>query len=145
MGSKSIHIIEPDQREHLLVLSCINADGGKIPNFYILKRTYFQQDYVKNCEENVVIAMQPNVWMTKWLFQSWISHFIGTLRKTTKIDEKNRHLLVLNGHNSHVTLEVVISTMNIISLPSHTFHVLQPLDVNCFTPFKYVFKQSRDS
>ena len=90
------------------------------------------------------MAMQPNVWMTKWLFQSWILHFIGTLRKTIKIDEKNKHLLVLNGHNSHVTLEVVISTMNIISLPSHTFHVLQPLDVSCFTPFKYVFRQSRD-
>ena len=82
VGSKSVHTIELDQREHLLVLSCINADGGKIPNFYILKGTYFLQDYVKNCEEDVVMAMQPNAWMTKWLFQSWISHFIGTLKKT---------------------------------------------------------------
>ena len=29
VGSKSVHTIEPDQREHLSVLSCINADGGK--------------------------------------------------------------------------------------------------------------------
>jgi hypothetical protein len=55
--SKFVHTIELDQREHLSILSCINADGGKSPNFYILKGTYFQQDYVKNCEEDIIMAM----------------------------------------------------------------------------------------
>ena len=149
LGSKYVHTIEPDQREHLSVLSCINAAGGKIPNFYILKGTYFLQDYIKNCEPNAVMAMHPNAWMTKWLFESWISHFIGVLKETSGIDNTNRHLLVLDGHNSHVTLEVVTVTMNsgldIISLPSHTSHALQPLDVSCFKPFKNAFRQIRDS
>jgi hypothetical protein len=57
MGSRSVYSIEPDQREHLSVVSCINADGGSIPNFYILKGTYFLQDYVKRCEDNAVMAM----------------------------------------------------------------------------------------
>ena len=65
------------------------------------------------------------------------------------ISAENRHLLVLDGHNSHVTLEVVILAMNsgldIISLPSHTSHALQPLDVSCFKPFKTAFRQIRDS
>jgi hypothetical protein len=51
-------------------LSCINAEGGCIPNFYIIKVTYFLQDYFKHCEDNAIIAMQPNAWMTKWLFES---------------------------------------------------------------------------
>ena len=59
------------------------------------------------------------------------------------------HLLVLNGHNFHVTLEVVKSTMNssldIICLSSHTSHALQPLDVSCFKPFKYAFRKIKDS
>jgi hypothetical protein len=149
MGSRSVHSIEPDQKEHLLVLSCINADGGCIPNFYILKGTYFLKDYVKGCEESAVMAMHPNAWMTKWLFQSWISHFIGSLKKGPGIDLDNRHLLILDGHNSHVTLEVVSLAMNsgldIVSLPSHTSHALQPLDVSCFKPFKSAFRQIRDS
>ena len=66
--------------------------------------------------------------------------FYWDFKKTTRIDEKNMHLLVLDGHNSHVTLEVVKSTMNygldIISLPSRISHALQPLDVNCFKSFK---------
>ena len=149
LGSKNVHAIEPDSREHLSVLSCINAAGGKIPNFYILKGKYFLQDYVRKCEPNAVMAMQPNAWMTKWLFESWISHFIGTLKATTGIDESKRHLLILDGHNSHVTLEVVQLAMNsgldIVSLPSHTSHALQPLDVSCFKPFKTAFRKIRDN
>jgi hypothetical protein len=57
--------IESNQREHLSVISCINVAGGKIPNFYILKGTYFLQNYIKNYEPNAVVAMQPNTWMTK--------------------------------------------------------------------------------
>ena len=80
-GSRAVHSIEPNQREHLLVLSCINVVGGCIPNFYILKGTYFLEDYIARCEANVMMDMQSNAWMTKWLFESWISHFIQCLRK----------------------------------------------------------------
>ena len=69
-GNRSVHSIEPDQKEHLSVLSCVNADGGRIPNFYILKGCYFFQDYIANCEEGAVMGMQPNAWMTRWLFES---------------------------------------------------------------------------
>jgi hypothetical protein len=55
----------------------------------------------------------------------------------------NRHLLALNGHGSHVSLEVIKQAqqfgLDMITLPSHTSHVLQPLDVNCFKPFKTIF------
>jgi hypothetical protein len=148
-GNRSVHSVEPNQREHLSILSCINAKVGCIPNFYILKDTYFLQDYVKRYEDNVVMAMQPNAWMTKWLFESWISHFIGSLKRGPGIDLTNRHLLILDGHNSHVTLEVVAvamqSGLDIVSLPSHISHALQPLDVSCFKPFKTAFRQIRDS
>ena len=39
-GSKSVHSTKSNQREHLLVLSCINIGGGSIPNFYILKGAF---------------------------------------------------------------------------------------------------------
>ena len=108
--------------------------------FYILKGTYFLEDYIARCEAEAMMGMQPNAWMTKWLFESWISHFIQCLSKGPGIDLNNRHLLVLDRHNSHVTLEVVRTAMesglDIISLPSHTSHALQPLDVACFAPFQ---------
>ena len=66
-----MHSIEPDQIEQLSILSCINANGGSIPNFYILKKMYFLEDYITRCKDGVVMGMQPNTWMTKWLFESW--------------------------------------------------------------------------
>jgi hypothetical protein len=30
--------------------------------------------------------------------------------------------------------------LDIVSLSSHTSHVLQPLDVSCFKPFKIAFR-----
>ena len=65
IGSRSVHSIEPDQREHLSVFSCVNADGESIPNFYILKGSYFLEDYIARCKEGAVMGMQPNAWMTR--------------------------------------------------------------------------------
>ena len=122
-SSRSVHSIELDQKEHLGILNCINADEGCIPNFYILKGCYFLEDYIANCEEGAVMDMQPNTWMTRWLFESWISHFIECLKRGHGGDLTNRHLLILNGHNSHMMLEVVKlsmeSSLDIVSLSSH--------------------------
>jgi hypothetical protein len=56
----------------------------------------------------------------------------------------NRHLLILDGHGNHVTLEAIKHAqefgLNMITLPSHTSHALQPLDVSCFKPFKTTLK-----
>jgi hypothetical protein len=46
-------------------------------------------------------------------------------------------------HGSHVNLEAIKQVqqfgLDMITLPSHTSHALQPLDVNCFKPFKITF------
>ena len=92
--------------------------------------------------------MQQNAWMIRWLFESWISDFIECLKKGLGIDLNNRHVLILDGHNSHITLEVVKisieSSLDIVSLPSHTSLILQLLDVSCFKPFKLAFRKIRD-
>jgi hypothetical protein len=59
----------------------------------------------------------------------------------------NRHLL-LDGHNSHAALEAIEQAhafgLNMVTLPAHTFHALQPFDVSCFKPFKKIFKKEKD-
>ena len=61
---------------------------------------------------------------------------------------ERRHLLILDGHNSHVTLEVVAQAkaagLDLLTLPSHTSHALQPLDCSVFKPFKNNFRAYRD-
>ena len=94
------------------------------------------------------MAMQQRAWMTSYLFSAWISHFIASIQQTYGISPTRRHLLILDGHNSHCTLEVVRAAkdvgLDLITLPSHTSHALQPLDVAVFKPFKQFFREYRD-
>jgi hypothetical protein len=61
----------------------------------------------------------------------------------------NRHLVILDGHDNHVTLKTIEQAedfgLNMITLPSHTSHALQPLDVFCFKPFKIAFRKIKDA
>jgi hypothetical protein len=92
--------------------------------------------------------MQPRAWMTSYLFSAWISHFVTSIRRHSVLSPEHRHLLILDGHNSHVTLEVARQAktvgLDLITLPSHTSHALQPLDVSVFKPFKQFFREYRD-
>ena len=48
-------------------------------------------------------------------------------------------ILVLDGHGSHITIDVIEFaklSVYLLCLPSHTSHILQPLDVSVFKPFK---------
>jgi hypothetical protein len=78
-----------------------------------------------------------------------LSSFFFSIRSIPRsLSQQNKHLLILDGHGSHVTLEAIKQTyearLNMITLPSHTSHTLQPLDINYFRPFKYVFRKERD-
>ena len=48
--------------------------------------------------------------------------------------------LIYDGHSGHIQLEVVSllreNRVHVVAFPSHTSHVLQPLDVSVFGPFK---------
>jgi hypothetical protein len=106
-GARRVHSIVPNQREWLSVLVCINAAGSSIPSFYIFRGRRFRHNYIEKCEPGATMAMQQKAWMTSYLFSAWISHFIASVRRIGAISPVNRHLLILDGHNSHITLDVV--------------------------------------
>ena len=61
---------------------------------------------------------------------------------------ENPQLLILDGHNSHITIKVVAKAkevgLHLVTLPSHISHALQPLDVGVFGPFKCAFRIYRN-
>jgi hypothetical protein len=56
--------------------------------------------------------------------------------------------LILDGHGSCVTIEAIKQIiefgLDMVTLPLHTSHDLQPLDVSSFKPFKTNFRKERD-
>jgi hypothetical protein len=76
-----VHSIIPKNRKWLSILCCINAMGGSIPNFYIFKEKKMRRNFLDLANPEDIMAMQPRAWMTSYLLDSWISHFIILLQK----------------------------------------------------------------
>jgi hypothetical protein len=78
-----------------------------------------------------------------FFFKEFFSFFKRSIPKD--IFQSKLHLLVLDGHGSHVMLEAIKETqqfgLNMVTLPFHTFNALRHLDVRCFKPFKMTFRK----
>ncbi|KAF1924141.1 CENP-B protein, partial [Didymella exigua CBS 183.55] len=70
----------------------------------------------------------------------WLKHF-NAHTKTRQVG--GRTLLIINGHKSHclVAFQDLCREKKIITLcmPPHSSHLLQPLDVACFSPLKRLY------
>jgi hypothetical protein len=148
VGTRNVHQVMPNEQEHVIVLTCINGDGEYIPNLYIFKGKQRKDEYVSLCKVGAVYAMQDKAWMIGYIFFKWLDHFLRHLHFRGGISQINRHLFILDRYGSHVTLDMIKKArehgLDLLTLPSHTSHALQPLDVSIFKPFKTAFKVYRD-
>lgn len=89
---------------------------------------------------NTIFQVSENGWITKGLFLEWFKQFAQMISPLRPV------LLVLDGHGSHITIDVIyyarLNGIHLQCLPSHTSHVLQPLDVGEFEPFSLRFVAS---
>ncbi len=93
------------------------------------------------------MAMQSKAWMTTFLFKEFLSFFKNSILGGISIS--NKHLLILDGLGSHVTLEAIEQAsefgLDMVTLPLYTSHALQPLDVVCFKSFKTTFRREKNT
>lgn len=134
-GSQNVPNILPKSREWITILCCVNAIGTSIPGFYLFKGKNQLKNYIQNCEPGACMAAHPHAWMIKELFLSWLFHFAALV--PSGISPNNRHLLILDGHGNHMVVQTIEEANNLgidlLTLPTHTAHRLQPLDVRLYT------------
>ena len=67
------------------------------------------------------------------------------LPRTKPPDPNQRRLLVLDGHHSHVTIDFMWlcfqNNVQLLYLPAHCSHVLQPLDLGVFSSLKNAYRR----
>jgi hypothetical protein len=133
-------VVQPGNRDWAMTIECINASGWSIPPFVILSGKLHQASWYRNLPEDWVIAVSDNGWTTDELGLEWVKHFNQHTESHTKGAYR---LLILDGHSSHATPEFdqYCADNKIITLcmPLHTSHLLQPLDVGCFSPLKTAY------
>jgi hypothetical protein len=137
-------LVQPGDREWVTVIQSICAAGYAIPPFIIYKgRVHISAWYEEaDIPRNWKVSVSENGWTNNPLGLEWLKHF-DAHTKTRKVGVYR--LLILDGHESHLNqdfkdycLEHKILTL---CMPSHSSHVLQPLDVVCFSPLKRKYSQ----
>ena len=137
-------LIQPGDREWVTVVQSICAAGYATPPFIIYKgRVHISAWYQEtDIPRDWKLSVSENGWTNNTLGLEWLKHFDAH----TKARQRGGYrLLILDGHESHVSqdfkdycLEQKILTL---CMPSHSSHILQPLDVVCFSPLKRKYSQ----
>jgi hypothetical protein len=135
--------IQPGNREWVTVIQGINAAGWAIPPFIIFAgKHHLSAWYEEDIPRDWAIAVSDNGWTTNELGVEWLKHFV---KHTDSKVVGARRLLILDGHESHHSLEFqeLCKENNIYTLcmPPHSSHLLQPLDVGCFSPLKRAYSR----
>jgi hypothetical protein len=132
---------------HLTAMCAISASGIAFKPFIVLPNL----KGLKKLAEipDVHFATSLTGWMNRNVFLAWTICFCSELsvyRLTLPEGIRDEPvLLILDGHNSRVNLTALmildLFNVDVLCLPAHSTHVVQPIDVAVAAPLKTYFKQ----
>jgi hypothetical protein len=137
-------LVQSGDREWATLIQSICAAGYAIPPFIIYKGRFHISTWYEDASipRNWKLSVSENGWTNNALGLEWLKHF-DAHTKTRQVGVYR--LLILDGHESHLDqdfkdycLEHKILTL---CMPPHSSHILQPLDVVCFSPLKRKYSQ----
>lgn len=144
-GQKQVGAVTSGERGQTTTVVCaLSASGQYIPPLFIFKRKRMKDGLDKNGPVGAIYKCSESGWITEELFCNWLEHF----QKHVNATKEQPVLLVLDNHSTHSSLNSYNfcrdSGIHIVSLPPHTSHRLQPLDITFFGPLKAAYHQECD-
>ena len=123
---------------HITAMCAINGVYDKMQPFFILPNLQNIPNDLSDLTGYATFASSFNGWMTEATFYAWSIHFchhLSCYRATfpgTMIGNQ-RVLFILDGHSSRISAFALLYLkqhyVDVLILPSHTTHILQPFDV----------------
>jgi len=127
---------------HITLVFCIAADGGHLKPSLILPLKEFPLT-LRNFADTFHWAGQSAGWMTAEIFKNWVTAvFIPHVnaRRAALNAPNERALLFVDSHESRRCVEALQAlreaNIDAFTFPSHTSHILQPLDCGVNRSFK---------
>ena len=141
MGKKKVWAVTSGEKGKThTVVSCVSATGQVIPPMMIYPRVRMSEALKKDAVPGTLFACSKSGWINQELYLEWFRFFISIIPATRLV------LLIQDGHSSHISLEVIRlaqeNDIHLLCLPSHTSHLLQPLDVGVFKSLKTYFHKA---
>lgn len=144
-GVKQVGKITSGERGELVTACCaVNALGNHIPPYMIFPRKNWQDRMIYGAPVGTDGSTHSSGWMTADNFVKFLKHF----QKFTKCTPTSPCLIVMDNHDSHVSIESLTfaknSGIHLLTLPPHTSHKLQPLDVSVYAVLKECYRNACD-
>ncbi|VBB84317.1 Putative protein of unknown function [Podospora comata] len=141
---KSVYVKQNGRRTWTTILECISQDGRVLPPGVIFKGKHLQTQWFKDqLNKDWYVAVSENGWISNDLTVGWLKEVF--IPRTEPEDPLEPRLLICDGHGSHTTDDFMIrcyrSNIYLLFLPPHCSHVLQPLDIGCFSSVKKAYKR----
>lgn len=134
--------IQPGNRDWVTVIETVNATGWALPPMIIFSGKMHQALWYKELPPHWTIGLRENGWTNDRLGLLWLQTVFNYHTQTRTTGQYR--LLILDGHGSHVTPEFdrycIDNAIIVLCMPPHSSHLLQPLDVGCFSPLKSAYR-----
>ena len=131
-------------RDWVSLIECVSLDGRVLKPWIIFKAKVKQKAWFEALGDKGSIATSENGWTDNELGLEWLQKCFDLESSATQKGEYR--MLCVDGHASHITttaIEYAIQNKIILlCLPSHSTHVLQPLDVGIFAPLTTHYKNN---
>ncbi|XP_052763611.1 uncharacterized protein LOC128205737 [Mya arenaria] len=121
--------------DHVTALLCVSADGKTTPPCIIYKESFPHRTYREGVPGSWLFAVSDTGYVNTEIFCQWfLRGFIPNCGKERPV------VLLMDNHDSHISLPLIqaarANDIVLVGLPSHTTHLLQPLDVHINGPLK---------
>lgn len=145
-GSKQLNKVTSGERGTLVTSCCIvSATGSSLPPAMVFPRKNFKPYMINKAPPGTLGLAQPTGWMNSQLFADVMRHFV----RVTGSSKDNPSLLIVDNHESHLSPEALNiakdNGVTLLTIPPHTSHKLQPLDVSVFGPLQKYYNAALDS
>ena len=143
---KSLVLADPDNRDYITSVECINGAGIAMAPLVILQGQLILDKWAFNdLHGDTLLAVSESGYSNDDIAFAWLKHFEIHSRKIMKGEYR---LLILDGYGSYLTWEFWdFADKNKIILfwfVAHSTHLTQPLDVGCFQPMKHYHTEAID-
>ncbi len=124
-GRKQVGSVTSQERGGLVAVTySINAAGNNIPPMFIFPRVNYHENFIRGAPPGSIGVASRSGWINEELFLIYLQHVITK----TRCSREHKILLILDNHESHVTLKEVDLTKEngivMLTLPAHTTHKL---------------------
>ena len=125
------------------VISSCNATGQSVPPFFVFKGKRASEDLLSGALPGTGSTMSATGWSNSLIFHEYIeTHLSKHIPGGIGTDYT---LLIYDGATSHISVPLIEwakeNKVILFVLPAHGSHLLQPLDVGVFKPFKTAYNK----